>query len=191
MATPERERETYRRLFGSRFDRLDKTLTEWMASTGIILLRISIGIVFFWFGALKLFQGASPATALIEQTITFLPPDLFIPFLGVWEMVIGLGFITGLFLRVTILLMFLQMLGALSPIVLAPGAVWDSFPFVLTLEGQYVVKNVVLISAAIVVGSTVRGGGLADEPYETPAEQKETLRRKLGQEPERDETPVP
>ena len=79
-----------------------------------MLLRISVGIVFFWFGALKLFPGASPATDLIRDSITFLPSDLFIPFLGVWEMVIGLGFITGRNLRITILLMLLQMGGAAS-----------------------------------------------------------------------------
>lgn len=87
-------------------------------------------------------------------------------------MLIGLGFITGVFLRVTILLMFLQMIGAVSPLVLEPEAVWNSFPFVLTIEGQYIIKNIVLMSAALIIGATVRGGGLADEPHETPAEQR-------------------
>lgn len=174
----EKETETFRKMFGGWFERTDRAITSWMANTGIVLLRISIGVVFFWFGALKLFPGASPAAGLIREAITFLPSDIFIPFLGVWEMVIGLGFITGLFLRVTILLMFLQMIGAVSPLVLAPEAVWDSFPFVLTMEGQYIIKNIVLISAALVVGATVRGGGLADEPHETPAEQRSRQREK-------------
>ncbi len=182
MTTSEKETEVYRRWFGRTFEEIDRRLTRWMASTGITLLRISIGIVFFWFGALKLIEGASPATNLIEQSITFLPPDLFIPFLGVWEMVIGLGFITGWFLRFTILLMLLQMVGAASPIVLAPSAVWSSFPFVLTLEGPYIIKNTVLISAAIVIGATVRGGGLATEPHETPAEVQEAARQETMRE---------
>lgn len=158
-----------RRIFGDRFDQIDRTLTHWMAHKGVILLRISVGIVFFWFGALKLFPGASPATSLIRESITFLPSDIFIPFLGAWEMAIGLGFITGWFLRVAILLMILQMAGAISPLVLEPGAVWQSFPFVLTLEGQYIIKNAVLISAAFVIGATVRGGQIITE---SPAKQR-------------------
>ncbi len=154
----------------TRFDRADRLITRWMARTGIVLLRISIGVVFFWFGALKLFPDASPATNLIRDSITFLPSDVFIPFLGIWEMVIGLGFITGRFLRLTILLMMLQMGGAASPLVLNPDAVWRSFPFELTLEGQYIIKNLVLISAALVVGATVRGGGLVTEPAAPTAE---------------------
>lgn len=153
-------REIERRILGERFENLDRRVTRWMANQGIVLLRISVGVIFFWFGALKLFPGASPAEGLIATSITFLPSKLFIPFLGVWEMAIGLGFITGWFLRTTILLMFLQMIGTVSPLVLAPDAVWTRFPFVLTLEGQYIIKNLVLISAAIVVGATVRGGEL-------------------------------
>ena len=152
------------RLLGERFDKFDHLLAQWMAQRGIVLLRISVGIVFFWFGVLKLFPGASPATDLIRESITFLPSDIFIPFLGVWEMVIGLGFITGWFLRATILLMILQMAGAASPLVLKPDAVWRSFPFVLTLEGQYIIKNIVLISAAFVIGATVRGGKMISSP---------------------------
>jgi uncharacterized membrane protein YkgB len=91
--------------------------------------------------------------------------NLFLPFLAVWEMVIGLGFITGRFMRLTILLLFLQMPGTISPVFLRPDLVFHQFPFVLTLEGQYIVKNMVLISAALVVGSTVRGGGLTSSPH--------------------------
>ena len=170
--TTQQEERAGRRLLGASFDRIDRRITEWMASTGLTLLRISMGVVFFWFGALKLFPGASPAADLIRDSITFLPPNLFIPFLGLWEMAIGLGFITGKFLRLTILLMVLQMIGAVSPLVLLPSAVWERFPFVLTLEGQYIIKNVVLISAAFVIGATVRGGGLVDEPDETPRQQE-------------------
>ena len=73
-------------------------------------------------------------------------------------MAIGIGFITGRWLRLTILLLMLQMPGTLSPILLLPGQVFTLFPFGLTLEGQYIVKNMVLISAGLVIGSTVRGG---------------------------------
>ncbi len=148
------------------FDTLDQQITQWMAEHGITLLRISMGIIFFWFGALKLVPGGSPAENLIRETITFLPMNLFLPFLAVWEMVIGLGFITGKFMRITILLLFLQMPGTISPIFLRPDLVFIHFPFMLTLEGQYIVKNLVLISAALVIGATVRGGKLTNDPNE-------------------------
>ncbi|RPJ02349.1 MAG: DoxX family protein [Chloroflexi bacterium] len=171
MEDNRRSPQMWRQLFGERFDQIDRTITRWLAETGIVFLRISVGVVFFWFGALKLFPDASPATDLIRDSISFLPSDIFIPFLGVWEMLIGLGFITGRYLRVTILIMVLQMFGAVSPIVLNPDAVWDAFPFKLTLEGQYIVKNIVLIAAAMVIGATVRGGELTAEP-EVPADKR-------------------
>jgi uncharacterized membrane protein YphA (DoxX/SURF4 family) len=92
--------------------------------------------------------------------------ELFLPVLAIWEMIIGLGFITGKFMRLTILLMIFQMIGAASPIVLNPTAVFVKFPFVLTLEGQYIIKNAVLVSAAFVIGATVRGGELSADPVQ-------------------------
>jgi len=83
--------------------------------------------------------------------------------LAAWECLIGLGLITGLFLRFTLLLLFVQMPGTVTPIFLFPDEIFVRPPFVLTLEGQYIVKNLVLISAAIVIGATVRGGGLFPE----------------------------
>jgi uncharacterized membrane protein YkgB len=145
-----------------RFDRLDANITAWMAGSGISILRVALGIVFLWFGALKFVPGLSPADDLVRATVTFLPGDLFMPFLGLWEVAIGLGFITGRALRLTILLLFLQMPGTLSPVVLLPERVFTVFPFALTLEGQYIVKNVVLIAAALVIGATVRGARLID-----------------------------
>ncbi len=153
-----------------RIDSIDRKITTWMAKNGINLLRLSIGIVYIWFGALKLIPGASPAEPLIRETLYFLPLYLFIPFLAVWEIVIGLGFIIGKFMRLVIFLMFLQMIGAVSPIILNPEAVFVRFPFILTLEGQYIIKNVVLIAAAIVVGATVRGGHLSNEPNKAVVE---------------------
>ncbi len=146
------------------FDAIDIQITRWMAQHGITLLRISMGVVFFWFGALKLVPGLSPAEPLIRASITFFPMNIFLPILAIWEMAIGLGFVTGKLMRLTILLLFLQMPGTVSPVFLRPDLVWTNFPFALTLEGQYIVKNMVLISAALVVGATVRGGGLVSDP---------------------------
>jgi uncharacterized membrane protein YphA (DoxX/SURF4 family) len=144
-------------------DAVDRRVTRWMADHGIPILRVALGIVFVWFGALKLVPGLSPAEDLVRATVPFLPGDLFLPFLAVWEIVIGLGFLTGRALRLTIALLYLQMPGTLAPAVLLPGRVFTTIPFGLTLEGQYIVKNFVLIAAALVIGATVRGGRLTDD----------------------------
>ncbi|HEV2130965.1 MAG TPA: DoxX family protein [Longimicrobiaceae bacterium] len=139
---------------------VDTRVTEWMAEHGIQLLRIAIGLVFVWFGGLKLLPGMSPAEGLVRATMPFVPGEVFVPLLGVWEVLIGLGFLTGRYLRATILLLFLQMPGTFLPVLLLPDQVFTHFPFGLTLEGQYIFKNLVLISGALVVGATVRGGRL-------------------------------
>lgn len=147
-----------------RIDPIDLRITDWMARHAIPLLRGGLGLVFVWFGALKLVPGLSPAEDLVVATVPFVPAEIFMPVLAVWEILIGLGFLTGRALRLTILLLFLQMPGTLSPIVLLPERVFTAFPFGLTLEGQYIFKNVVLIAAAIVIGATVRGGYLVSLP---------------------------
>ncbi len=148
----------------SRFDGLDAQITAWMARYGLVIMRVGLGIVFFWFGALKLFPGFSPAEDLVRNTVYFIDPDLFIPVLAIWEMLIGLGLVFGKYMRVTLLLLFLQMPGTALPLVLLPEVVWTHFPLGLTLEGQYIVKNLVLIGAGLALGGTVRGGRLIPEP---------------------------
>ena len=111
----------------------------------------------------------SPAEGLATRTIQLLSfgliePQVSILILAVWETVIGVGLLTGLFLREILLLLFLQMLGTLTPVFLFPAEVFRSVPLVPTLEGQYIIKNLVLISAGIVIGATVRGGYLIAEP---------------------------
>ena len=140
------------------FDKGDKSLTEWMGKYGMLILRISLGIIFLWFGILKFFKGLSPAEDLVRNTVYFMDPDLFIPILAAWESLIGIGLITGKYMRLTLLLLFLQMPGTALPLVILPEKVWTIFPYGLTLEGQYIIKNLVLISAGLVLGSTVRKG---------------------------------
>jgi uncharacterized membrane protein YphA (DoxX/SURF4 family) len=151
------------------FDTVDYAVTGWMASHGVTLLRISLGVVFFWFGALKFFPGLSPAQELATRTISSLtmgavPPRAALVILAVWESLIGLGLIFGVAMRVTLLLLFVQMLGTITPLVLYPFDTFYRFPYAPTLEGQYIIKNIVLISAGIVIGATVRGGALFSEP---------------------------
>lgn len=153
----------------ARFDRIDRRLTEWMAQNGVVLLRISLGLVFVWFGVLKFFPGLSPAEDLASQTIFKLSLGLITPqtavlILAIWETLIGLGLVFGLFMRVTLLLLFVQMIGTVTPVFLFPGEVFSVFPYAPTLEGQYIVKNLVLISAGLVIGATVRGGRVIADP---------------------------
>lgn len=148
---------TYEDKFVSRhLNNLDNILVKWMSRYGLLVLRIGLGIVFFWFGFLKFFPGLSPAEGLVRNTIYFINPDLFLPVLAAWETLIGIGLIWGKYMRVTLLLLFLQMPGTALPIFILPDVVWTHFPYGLTLEGQYIVKNLVLIGAGLVIGATVR-----------------------------------
>jgi uncharacterized membrane protein YkgB len=139
-----------------------------MARFGIPLLRLSLGVVFLWFGALKFLPNVSPAQELATRTIQTLsgglvPASVSMPILAGWECVIGLGLLVGRGLRGILFLLYVQMLGTLTPLVLFPDEVFTRFPYVPTLEGQYIIKNLVLISAGIVVGATVRGGRIVPE----------------------------
>lgn len=140
-----------------------------MARNGIFLLRISVGIVFLWFGFLKFFPGLSPAEGLAAKTIVTLSFGLLsaktaVLILAIWECLIGLGLIGGFFLRRTLFLLWMQMLGTITPLFLYPNECFTIIPIAPTLEGQYIIKNIVLISAGIVIGATVRGGNLSPEP---------------------------
>jgi len=151
------------------FDRTDRRITGWMAEHGMLLLRIALGVVFFWFGALKLIPDASPAEALAGQTIERLTGGLVaaetaVPILAAWEVAIGVGLFIGRGMRITLLLLFVQMLGTITPLFLFPSETFSQFPWAPTLEGQYIIKNLVIVAAAIVLGATVRGGQLTADP---------------------------
>ena len=151
------------------YSQLDKHITDWMARHGITLLRISLGVVFLWFGMLKFFPGLSPAQSLAARTIEMLTfgmvrESVSIPVLALWECAIGIGLITNLFMRATLLLLFVQMMGTVTPIFLFPNEVFTVLPYAPTLEGQYIIKNIVLVSAGLVIGATVRGGRVVSNP---------------------------
>jgi uncharacterized membrane protein YkgB len=157
-------------------ERLDVRITSTLARFAVPAVRIAVGIVFLWFGALKFFPNLSPAELLAARTIeqlTFglVQRDVALPILATWEVLIGLGLIIGRWLRAVLLLLALQMAGTFTPLLLFPDETFTVFPIAPTLEGQYIIKNVVLIAAAMVVGATVRGGGLvAEKPrYPDPA----------------------
>ena len=152
----------------SGLEAVDRRITAWLGEHGVMLSRISLGIIFLWFGALKFVPAWSPAAELASRTIEAVTFGLVSPAAGLlvlatWESLIGLGLLTGKFLRITLLLLAVQMMGTLLPLVLFPLETWVLFPFAPSLEGQYIIKNLVLLSAATVVGATVRGRGLAPE----------------------------
>ena len=152
-----------------RLDLVDVRLTEWMARHGVSILRVALGLVFLWFGALKFAPGLSPAQTLALKTIDALtfglaPADLSLALLAALECAIGVGLISGRFMRLTLFGLAFQMVGAASPLFLFPAEVFTAFPYAPTLEGQYIIKNVVLVSAGLVIGATVRGGGLTADP---------------------------
>ena len=135
---------------------------------GITILRISVGIVFFWFGFLKFFGNLSAADEIASRTISWLTFDLVkenwsMPMLAVVECAIGLGILTGKFMKYAIPVMYFQMAGTLLPLVIFPSETWK-LPFVPTLEGQYIIKNSVLISVAIVLHIVSKGGKLISDP---------------------------
>ena len=152
-----------------RIDRVDVRITGTLARIGVPAARIALGIVFLWFGVLKFFPNLSPAELLAARTIERLTlgavqPDLSLPLLAAWESVIGIGLILGRWLRAILFLLAVQMVGTFTPLVLFPDETWTIVPIVPTLEGQYIIKNIVLIGAAMVVGATVRGGRIVPEP---------------------------
>lgn len=151
------------------FATIDVKLTRWMARHGVALLRLSLGVVFLWFGGLKFFPGLSPAEDLAGRTITMMtfgtvPASVSLPLLALWEVLIGLGFLTGRCMRATILLLAGQMLGTVTPLLFFPHETFTAYPIAPTLEGQYIIKNIVLLSAGLVLGAVVRGGQVIADP---------------------------
>ncbi len=154
-------------------DRLEWQIVRRLAHLSVPFLRISMGIVFTWFGALKLVPGLSPAQDLALRTIDVLtfgliPGWLSLGLLALLEVAIGVGFLTGRYMRLTLLLLIFQMAGALSPLVIFPNEVFTAGFYAPTLEGQYIIKNLVLIGAGLVIGATLRGGRIVPNPQAQP-----------------------
>ncbi len=140
----------------ARLDHLDRQIVHWMARSGITALRLTLALVFIWFGALKVI-GASPVADLVSSTLPFLPAHVSVPLLGAVEVLIGLGLATRLALRLVLLFFALQMAGTFLVFVLLPAQSFQAGnPLLLTTTGEFVLKNLILLTAGLVVGSTVR-----------------------------------
>ena len=135
--------------------KLDQLISKTMNTYGTLFLRYSVATIFIWFGLLKPL-GLSPAQELVANTVYWFDDKIsFVKFLGWWEVAIGLTMCYKALIRVSIFLLFIQMPGTFLPLVLLPDVCFTRFPFGLTLEGQYIVKNLIIISSALVIGGTL------------------------------------
>ncbi len=136
--------------------RVDDVVIPFLRRLAIPALRVSLGVVFVWFGLLKVFD-VSPVSDLVARTVYWVDPDLIVPALGAFEITVGVLLLLGRALRLTLLMFLAQMVGTFLTFVILPEVTFrDGNPLMLTVEGEFVVKNLVLISAALVVGTTVR-----------------------------------
>ena len=131
--------------------RVDEFVIALLRRWSITVLRLALGSVFLWFGALKIF-GASPVILLLQQTYSFLPIHVFVFVLGVWETLLGIGIIFRRALRCVLILLCIHLVGTFFALGLNPQHFFlQGVPFCLTADGEFVMKNLVLISAALVI----------------------------------------
>jgi uncharacterized membrane protein YkgB len=133
---------------------------DWVARHSVDLLRLSLGAVFLGFGALKFVPGLSPAaglagTTFAELTFGLVPEGVGVVVVAVLETAIGLSLLTGRLLRLGLALLGVAMVGILSPLVLLPEALFRGALYAPTLTGQYVLKDVVLLAAALAIAASV------------------------------------
>ena len=141
-------------------DRIDRRIVAFMTRWSVPALRVSLAVIFIWFGILKPLR-LSPAEALVLKTVRWMPlfaPETWLAIIGWWEVAIGITFLFPSTARLAIALLALQMVGTFLPLFILPEVTFQPglIPFAPTLEGQYVIKNLLIISAALVIGSTVR-----------------------------------
>jgi putative oxidoreductase len=139
-----------------RLEAHDRTTRRLLGRLSPILLRISLGVVFVWFGALKV-AGVSAVGGLVAATVPFVDSAWFVPVLGVVEILIGVAFATGLLIRVVLPVFAAHMAGTFLVLIALPDVAFGGAnPLVLTTVGEFVVKNLVLLSAGLVVASGVQ-----------------------------------
>jgi putative oxidoreductase len=138
-----------------RYRRLDDRIIATLRRISLPLLRLSLGVVFVWFGALKI-AGVTPVDDLVASVVYWVDPAWFVPVLGVFEVAVGLGLMVGRAMRLVLLLFAAQMIGTFLVFLVLPDVAFqDGNPLLLTVEGEFVVKNLVLLSAGLVVGSQI------------------------------------
>ncbi|MDP8958840.1 MAG: YkgB family protein [Actinomycetota bacterium] len=148
------------------FEQFDRLVVAQLERWSVTLLRVSLGIVFLWFGALKVLD-VTPVAELVASTVYWVDPGWFVPLLGAVEMLVGLGLLVRRALRAVLAVFLVQMAGTFLVLVIQPEVAFsEGNPFQLTTEGEFVIKNLVLLSAGLVVGSTVRRPSESSHPGE-------------------------
>ncbi len=152
-------------------DAAEAAIHRWLMRYSITALRISLGAVLLGFGALKYFPGVSPAEDLVLATTHLLsfglvpavvPSRVAMALVATLECTIGVLLLSGRWLRLAMVLLSVQLAGIIAPTVLLPGRLFAGPHHMPTLEGQYVLKDVILVAAAMVIATAVRGGALTD-----------------------------
>lgn len=147
-----------------------ENIVRWLEKNAFRLLRLTIGILYLWFGILKFFPELSPAETLATETIRvlsfgILPDNVSILLLASWETLIGIALVFKLRLSVTLSVLLIHMFGTLTPFVIFPEQIFsESYGF--TLLGQYILKNVVIISAALAIYVTGKSNATVVPVYE-------------------------
>lgn len=130
---------------------IQRTVHRLLQTYATTALRWAVGTVYVWFGALKLFQ-VTPVGDLVRDAVPFATPGWFVPALGAVEIVMGLWFVAGRSLHRLLPLFFVHMLGTFSVLVFLPGQAYQHYrPWELTMTGEFVVKNIVLLTAGLFV----------------------------------------
>ena len=125
------------------------------APAAAVALRLSLGLIFVWFGALKL-AGDSPVAALVSATLPWGNPDMVVPLLGAVEVGLGIGLLVGRATRLLLLALAMHLAGTFLTFLMAPGlTIQNGNPMLLTADGEFVLKNAVLISAAVLLACTL------------------------------------
>lgn len=142
------------------FKEIDLKISSFMNKWGVLAIRISLGIIFIWFGILKTL-GLSAAEPLVKSTVGWMPffnTGQWVIIIGWWELIIGLFFLFHKTIRIAIALLALQMVGTFLPLIILTEVTFQPgrIPYAPTIEGQYIIKNLLIISAALVIGGTVK-----------------------------------
>ncbi|HSK01128.1 MAG TPA: hypothetical protein VK932_07800 [Kofleriaceae bacterium] len=146
----------------------DRLAAGFMERHGVAALRVALAIVFLWFGALKVL-GYSPVEDIVKETVFFLPGEAFFSVLGLWEIAIGVGLLVPVALRATLVLFWLQMGGTFLTLAVLPERSFQGGnPLLLSVLGEFVVKNLVLVAAGLVIGASIRRGRVPS-PHEARA----------------------
>lgn len=132
------------------FSNIEDKVNNFIINYSDWFLRIAIAIIYIWFGILKPFDS-SPAADLVANSVYFLPREAFFIFLGIFEVLIGILFLIPRFTKLAFWLMMAHMAGTFIPFITLPEAAFVKFPFSLTIEGQYIIKNFALVASATAV----------------------------------------